>query len=96
MKAKKTKKNEPFWKIGSNYFIRTATYHHTGKLVSLTPTEILITHAAWIADSGRFTQALRSCDFMEVEMFPADAIVCINRLSMIDAVIIAKLPSGQK
>jgi hypothetical protein len=85
----------PF-KIGANYFIRTVTYHYTGKLVEVTPTELVLTDAAWIADDGRLTGALTSCEFSEVEMFPASQQVIIGRGSLVDAVKIEKLPVEQK
>ena len=91
----KTKNSHPY-KLGANYFIRTATYHHTGRLTCVTDTELVLEDAAWIADSGRFTQALGNCEFSEVEMFPRGSHVIINRLAVIDACIIAKLPATQK
>lgn len=84
------------YKIGSNYFIRTVTYHHCGRLVGVTPTELVLENAAWIADSGRFTQALESGDFSEVEMFPKGELVIIGRGAVVDAVKVESLPTSQK
>ena len=95
-----TKHNAPtrskFWVIGRNYFIRTVTYHHTGVLLSITDGEIILGKAAWIAESGRFQQALNNCEFSEVEMFPSNSAVMIGRGSIIDAVQIKTLPTLQK
>jgi hypothetical protein len=52
--------------------------------------------AAWIADSGRFTQAVASGDFSEVEPFPTGMQVIVNRTAVIDAVKIPKFPTSQK
>lgn len=88
--------SDTHWRIGSNYFIRTVTHHHTGKLVSVNEHEIVLENAAWIADDGRFTEALASCKFNEVEMFPAGSKVIIGRGSLIDAVEIDSIPTSQK
>ena len=82
--------------VGKNVFIRTVTHHHTGKLVEVTPTELVLTDAAWIADDGRLTDALTSCSFGEVELFPTGSQVIIGRGSIIDCVEISKLPKFQK
>ena len=83
------------WKIGKNYLIRTVTMIDTGKLVAVGPTELVLEQAAWIADTGRFTGALNSCDFSEVEPFPEGRLI-IGRGSIIDAIQIDKLSRSQK
>ena len=85
----------PF-EVGKNYFIRTVTHHHTGKLVEVTPGELVLTDAAWIADDGRLTDALKTGNFNEVEMFPTGARVIVGRGSIIDALVISTLPTSQK
>ena len=80
-----------FWIVGQHYFIRTATYHQTGRLVKIEGPELIFDNAAWIADSGRFTDAMKSGEFSEVEVWPDDRRVLINRSSVIDA---TQLPSG--
>ena len=84
----------PF-KIGANYFIRTVTHHHTGRLVAVTPTELVLEDAAWIADDGRLTDALKTGTFNEVEMFPKGPVI-VGRGSLIDAVEITSIPTSQK
>lgn len=81
--------------IGSPYFIRTVTHHHTGRLVQVTEHELVLEDAAWIADDGRFSDALKSGNFGEVEPFP-DGPVIIGRGSVIDAVKISTTPRSQK
>jgi hypothetical protein len=87
--------NDDHWNIGGKYFLRTVTHHHTGVLVKVTPQELVLTHAAWIADDGRLTQSLASGDFNEVEMFPSGKVI-IGRGSLIDAVEINTIPTSQK
>lgn len=78
-----------FWTVGDTYLIRTVTMIDTGVLVSMDDHEIILKDAAWIADTGRFHEALKSCRFAEVEPFP-DGLVAIGRGSIIDAVRIDK------
>ena len=88
--------NDAHWSIGKNYFIRTVTYHHTGKLVAVTDNELVLEDAAWIADDGRLTDALKTGNFSEVEMFPAGSRVVVGRGGLIDAVEISTIPTSQK
>ena len=83
------------WEVGKNYLIRTVTMIDTGKLVALGPQELVLETAAWIADTGRFSGALQSCNFNEVEPFPEGRVI-IGRGSIIDAIQIATLPKVQK
>lgn len=86
--------NHPF-EIGANYLIRTVTMAITGKLKNVGDKELTFSDAAWIADTGRFHDALKDIDvFKEVEPFVNDAI--LGRGSIIDATIIKDLPKIQK
>lgn len=84
------------YEIGKNYLIRTVTYHNTGRLVAVHQQELVLEDAAWIADSGRFSDALKSCEFSEVEPFVAGRRVIIGRGSIIDAQVIDAVPTSQK
>ena len=57
--------------IGANYLIRTVKMIDTGRLVAVTAHELVIEDAAWIADTGRFADAVAKAEFGEVEPFPA-------------------------
>ena len=83
------------WVIGSIYLIRTVTMIDTGRLVQVTEHELVLEDAAWIADTGRFAQAVEKAEFGEVEPFPAGRVI-IGRGSVIDAVTIALAPRSQK
>jgi hypothetical protein len=83
------------WKIGKNYLIRTVTMINTGRLVQVFNQELVLEDAAWIADTGRFADSLKSCSFSEVEPFPFGKVI-IGRGSIIDAVQIDSLPRIQK
>jgi hypothetical protein len=64
-------------------FIRTVTHHYTGRLVEVWPTELVLTDCAWIADDGRFSEAMASGKLNEVEPFP-DGRVVIGRGAILD------------
>jgi len=85
------------WKIGCAYMIRTVTMIDTGLLIAVTDQELVLKHAAWIADTGRFADALISLEFNEVEPFPDEEVI-VGRGTVIDAVKISvdKLPRLQK
>ena len=85
------------YELGKAYFIRTVTHHHTGRLVAATEKELVLEEAAWIANDGRFADALETGEFNEVEPFPEASRVIVGRGSIIDAVAITTdLPREQK
>lgn len=53
--------------VGQKLFIRTVTYHMTGKVTKRMGAFIQLEDAAWIADSGRFSTALKTGTLDEVE-----------------------------
>lgn len=83
--------------VGKNYFIRTVTHHFTGTLVEVHPNELVLVDAAWIADDGRFMEAIKSGAVNEVEPFPDGERVIIGRGTVVDAITITwPLPRNQK
>lgn len=83
------------WVVGKCYLIRTVTMIQTGRLVKVTDKELVLEEAAWIADTGRFSDALVSLNFNEVEPFP-DGLVFIGRGAIIDAVSVASTQRVKK
>jgi len=53
--------------VGEKFFFRTVTYHLTGKVKKVIGNIIQLEEAAWIADSGRFMQAIKEGKLNEVE-----------------------------
>jgi len=85
------------YEIGKNYFIRTVTHHLVGRLIKVTSKELVLEEASWIADDGRFHDALKNGIFNEIEPFPQDLSVIVGRGSLIDCVIWRhSLPKDQK
>lgn len=89
------KRDNSAWEIGKIYLIRTVTMIDTGVLVAVTDQELVLEDAAWIADTGRFSDALVSAEFDEVEPFP-DGRVIIGRGAVCDAVQITKTQRKKK
>lgn len=84
------------WVVGEKYFIRTVTMSLTGRLVSAGEQELVLSDASWIADTGRFMQAVKTGVFSEVEPY-GDNLVIVGRGSVIDATIVEwELPKVQK
>jgi hypothetical protein len=53
--------------IGKSLFLRTVTYHIIGKVYNVTGTILWLKQASWVADSGRFMDAIKYGTLKEVE-----------------------------
>lgn len=53
--------------VGEKYFFRAVTYHLTGLVKKINGNILELETAAWIADSGRFMDALKTGKLSEVE-----------------------------
>ena len=82
--------------IGRNYFFRTVTQIVTGRLVRQDKDFAVLADVAWIGDTGRYSNALASCEFEEVEPYPEGEEVFLNLKSVIDGCPIKTLPTKQK
>ena len=82
--------------VGANYLIRTVTMTYTGNLVEVGDKELVLLDAAWIADSGRWADAVAKGTFSEVEPYPDGKRVIIGRGAILDAVEITTIPRSQK
>jgi len=80
--------------VGKNVLIRTVSYFYTGRIVEITKKAIRLETAAWIADTGRFADSLKSCDFAEVEPYSEDCWVMLG--AVVDITTIKTLPTAQK
>ena len=68
--------------VGESYLVRTVTHYYTGKLKDITESDLVLSDAAWIASTGRFSEALKTGKLDEVEPFPD--IVIVSRDGLID------------
>ena len=53
--------------VGKKFFFRTVTYHMTGMVTGIMGNVAKLKDAAWIADSGRFMDAIKDGKLNEVE-----------------------------
>jgi len=81
-------------KKGDKVLIRTVTYFQAGEFVEQRDGFIHLKNASWIADTGRFTQAVATASFNEVEMFAKP--VLVNIAAIIDITFLPSLPKDQK
>lgn len=80
----KSEKEAYPWVIGKPYLIRTVTMIQVGTLVWVGDKELILRDAAWIADTGRFSECLVNADVInEAEPFVNNVI--IGRGSIVDA-----------
>ena len=83
--------------IGENYLIRTVTMIYTGKLTKVYDKELVIVYAAWIPETERWADTVEKGTFKEVEPYPDDSEVIINREAILDVTkVYWKLPREQK
>jgi len=73
----------PFFAVGTAYFFRTVTYHLVGRIARIEGRFIILADAAWVADSGRWAQALSTGVLNEVEPYPGE--VAVNLDTVTDA-----------
>ena len=83
------------YKIGQAYLFRTVTYAVSGVVARVTAQEVVVTDAAWIADTGRFGAALKMADFAEVEAAPEGEVI-VGRGAITDAWPIEAAPRVTK
>lgn len=87
VKAKKSdlkyQKLELPFQVGSAYFIRTVTYFATGRVKAIVGQFLVLEDAAWIADTGRFSDAIAKGVMNEIE--PVEVDMFVNTSSITDA-----------
>ena len=66
--------------IGSSYLIRTVTYHVVGRVMKVSGDFLVLESASWVADSGRFGEAIAKGNLDEVE-FAGPAFVNTNAIT---------------
>jgi len=83
--SKKNDKNTHPYTIGETYLVRTVTMIQVGRLERVTRHELVLSDAAWIADTGRWSDAVTDGHFAEVEPWPAGTEVIVGRGAIVDA-----------
>lgn len=67
-------------KIGNAYLFRTVTHIELGRVVEIIGDFVKLEEASWIADTGRYHNALRDGTLSEVEPYPDYTIVALNSM----------------
>lgn len=80
--AKKGRSTKAFT-VGTSIFIRTVTYHYTGRVVDVVDGFVVLSDCAWIADAGRFTGFIAGDDPSESEIY-GDKEVFVAISSIVD------------
>ncbi len=63
------------FEVGKAYLIRTVTMHYTGRVVRVTDSDVELSDAAWIADTGRYADCLAKGELGEVEPYVSNVFV---------------------
>lgn len=68
--------------VGKHVFVRTVTNYYTGRLNEPEPGSgfLSLGDAAWIADTGRFADALAKGTLNEIEPYPEGVLVAIGSI----------------
>ena len=69
-------------RVGNTVLIRTVTNYYTGRIAAFTDAEILLDDAAWVADTGHFTNALTTGTLSDVEPYVGPVVV--SRGALVD------------
>ena len=69
--------------VGEQYIFRTVTQIDVGRVVKVTGDFVTLENASWIADTGRFNNALLGKGFDDVEPFPHGCALSLG--SIVDA-----------
>ena len=69
--------------VGEQVFIRCVTYHNVGEVESCNNFFVTLKKASWVADSGRFSNALETGQLSEVERVK-DGTIRIALASIVD------------
>lgn len=70
--------------VGRKVFIRTVTFHYTGRIVLIERDAVVLQEAAWISEDGRFADALKTGELAEIEPYPDDVTVEVSRGAILD------------
>ena len=82
--------------VNKTVFVRSFPFHYIGVLEAIYPRELVLSKVSWIADSGRWADALQNGELDEVEPYP-DGPVIVPRGNICDVSLwLHQLPREQK
>ena len=90
-------RSESNYPVGKNVIVRTVTMIYTGKLDSVTNTDLVLVDCSWIPETDRFMDFVAKGSVKECEPYPDGLPVYINRGALLDMCeLIGKLPRSPK
>ncbi len=72
------------YKPGDKVFVRSVTHYYVGEVLIETPADIHLTKAAWIPDTGRFSNFLATGIPSECEPYPDGLVVRVPKGGIVD------------
>jgi hypothetical protein len=83
--------------VGKNVIVRTVTMIYTGRLDSVTDSDLVLVDCSWIPETERFMQFVANGKVKECEPYPDGLPVFINRGALLDMCELRnELPRSQK
>ena len=83
--------------LGKNVIVRTITMIYTGKLVEVTPQDLILVDCSWIPETDRYMQFVAEGKVKECEPYPDGLPVYIGQGTVLDKCELRKeLPRIQK
>jgi hypothetical protein len=86
-----------YWQHGESVFIRTVTYHWVGTIIEVGADYVVLSPACWVADSGRWAEALAHGFSSSAELEPPakskkaahipQQVAVVQRAAIVDSVL---------
>lgn len=82
----KIEKNDKhgYYPVGTQVMIRTVTMIYVGLLVDVTEDEFVLTKAAWIPDTGRWSEFMKTGKVNECEPYVQSKVVLVSKGAKLD------------
>lgn len=92
-----SQKTHTGYPVGKNVIVRTVTMIYTGRLESVTDSDLVLVDCSWIPETERFAQFVAEGAVRECEPYPDGLQVFISRGALLDMCELKKdLPRKQK
>ena len=88
--------SNPVIQIGAKVEIRTPVFFWCGIVTHYDGQWVTISNVSWIANEGRMTEAMKTGDFDEVEVYPPERLKTIPVSAIVDVSVVPKIPTSQK
>ena len=80
----------PPYPMGKQIYVETVTKYYVGDLTAVTDTELVLERSAWVADTGRFNEFMKTGKPNELE--PCDGPVIISRGAVVAVMVSKQVP----